>query len=92
MFKKHIDTYTSKVYNINVVKKREGIEEMNYFEVLYKTCTGKRRAALVATPHATPEIPTTDFNFGWNGNHLIEYHATDRCHYSSNTYQFYIAE
>jgi hypothetical protein len=62
---------------------------MNYFEVLYETCMGQRITALVATPHATPAIPTSDFNFGWNGNRLIKYHATDRRCYASNTYRFY---
>lgn len=62
---------------------------MKYFEVLYSDCFGKKKAALVATPHATPETPTTDFNFSWNGNRLIEYRETDHRSYRTNIYRFY---
>jgi hypothetical protein len=62
---------------------------MNYFEVLYADCFGDKKRALIATSHATPETPTADFNFNWNGNRLIDYHKTDRDSYSRNIYRFY---
>lgn len=62
---------------------------VHYFEVLYANCFGVKKAALVATPHDTPETPTFSFNFNWNGNKLIEYRETDQRSYASNTYHFY---
>jgi len=62
---------------------------MKYFEVLYKNCFGDQKQALVATPHNSPEIPTSDFNFNWNGNRLIGYHKTDQRCFAENIYHKY---
>ena len=62
---------------------------MNYFEVLYSDCFGNRLTALVATQHDTPETPTAEYNFNWNGNRLLNYRATDQASYSSNTFRFF---
>jgi len=62
---------------------------MKYFEVLYTNCFGTKIAALIATSHNTPEEPTSEFNFNWNGNTLVEYKETTQQHYRANTYCFY---
>jgi hypothetical protein len=63
--------------------------KMNYFEVLYKNCFGAKRVATVATKQETPEIPTGDFNFNWNGNQLVKYRETDYQSYATNTHRFF---
>lgn len=63
--------------------------EVHYFEVLYANCFGEKRTALVATTHATPNTPTPDFNFNWNGNRLLEYKETTHQCYRTNTFCFY---
>ena len=62
---------------------------MKYFEVLYKNCFGEQKRALVATNHVSPEIPTMDFNFNWNGNRLIAYCETDQYCFARNIYRQY---
>ncbi|GIP61105.1 hypothetical protein [Paenibacillus woosongensis] len=62
---------------------------MKYFEVLYANCFGVKKVTLVATPHDTPETRTLDFNFGWNGNEIIDYRETNQCSYASSTRRFY---
>ena len=60
---------------------------MNFFEVLYSDCFGNRHRTLVATIHETPETPTSEFNFSWNGNSLINYIKTTFENYRTNHFK-----
>jgi hypothetical protein len=64
---------------------------MKYFEVLYKNCIGTNLIALVATQHENPTIPTVAFDFGWNGNRIIDYKETDFSSYRANSKRFFKA-
>jgi len=57
---------------------------MKYFEVKYSDCFGQQHTAIVATAHETPETPTTDFNFSWNGNKIIAYTETTFQNFRTN--------
>jgi len=63
--------------------------KVNYFEVLYTNCFNEKMVALVATTHDTPNIPTANFNFDWNGNRFLEYRETTQQCYRTNTFCFY---
>lgn len=62
---------------------------MKYFEVLYKNCMGNKLVALVATQNENPLMPTTSFNFNWNGNKPVDYKETDFNSYRSNIKRFF---
>lgn len=60
---------------------------MNYFEVLYANWHGEKAISLVATPNDTPE---TSYDFGWNGNRLIDWMPTTFDNYRHNVRKFFI--
>lgn len=69
----------------------ERLEVMKYFEVLYKNCFGTNLIALVATQNESPETPTADYNFNWNGNRLIDFKETDFLSFRTNIKRFFTA-
>ena len=64
---------------------------MNYFEVLYSNCFNEKHIAIIATKHDSPEIPTIDFNFNWNGNRLIDWHATTQHNFRYNIRKYFLS-